>query len=148
MAPIFGAWTSNRRKLYRRIHDRLTKTGGCSNVRYKPNRRRRREIVADVDPTAFLGRKYSTETAQLRIEFTLGRSKPQYIIHWWESDTERSIGWHQDQTEPEYGPVHFQVEHPDGTTDRKRATYIADEHPYQTFERRLTQIDDKLGNLG
>lgn len=55
MPPVLGAWLPTRKKLYRRIHDRLTKTAGCTNVRYEPNRRLPREVLADVDPRAFLG---------------------------------------------------------------------------------------------
>lgn len=148
MAPLFGAWPSNRRRLYNRIHRRLSKTGGCRNIRYEPNALRAREVVADVDPTMFLGREYATEVAHLRVEFALGYSPVWYRINWWEPAERRGFGWHQDQTEPTYGPVHFQVEREDGTTTRQRSEFVVDEHPYHTFERRLSQIETKLTCLG
>jgi len=148
MVPVFGAWTADRWSLYRRIHDRLGDTAGCRAVRYEPNRRRRREVHTDIDPAVFLGRAYPTDEATLRIAFTLGRARPHYRIHWWEPAVGRSVGWHQDETEPEYGPVHRQVEPADGPIHRQRTTYIEDEHPYRTFERRFRAIPDVLDELG
>jgi hypothetical protein len=146
--PIFGVWSPTKRKLLRRIHDRLTRTAGCETVRYNPSHIDANEVIAAIDPERFLSRQYSTGTAQLRVEFSLQTNRPQYWIQWWETDTGRSIGWHQDDTEPTYGPVHLQVEYEDGTTNRETASHVADEHPYRTFERRLSQIDDVIADLG
>ena len=147
MVPVFGVWRPEQPKLLRRVHNRLSRTGGCRTVRYEPSQRDANEVVAIIDPTVFLSREYAAAEARLRVEFTLGGDRPHYWIHWWEPDSGRSIGWHCDETEPEYGPIHFQIEYTDGTTDRQSAEYIEDEHPYRRFERHLAQIDDKLINL-
>ena len=145
---MFGVWRPIKPKLLRRVHDRLSSAGGCLTVRYEPSRRDANEVVADIDPVAFLEREYSASTARLRVEFDLTGERPHYWIQWWEPDVGRGIGWHADETEPEYGPVHLQVERSDGTTHREPAEHVEDEHPYRTVERRLTSIPEVLTRLG
>lgn len=148
MGSVFGVWRPVEPKLLRRVHDRLSKTTGCVTVWYEPSRRDANEVVTEIDPVTFLEREYSSTDARLRVEFDLSGDRPHYWIQWWEPDTGRSIGWHADETEPKYGPVHLQIEHPDGTTERHAADTIDDEHPYRTFERRLTSIPEELERLG
>lgn len=141
-------WSPTRRKLLRRVHDRLTRAAGCQNVRYEPSRIDANEVVTDIDPEVFLEREYSTNTAQLRVEFVLQGSQPQYWIQWWEPGTGRSVGWHQDETEPTYGRVHSEIQEDDGVTERREVVHVQDEHPYRTFERGLAQISDVIKDLG
>jgi hypothetical protein len=148
MAPVFGIWRASRRKLLRRVHDRLAATGGCQDVWYEPSRRAPQEVVAKVDPSAFLGREYTASEARLRVEFDPGGERHHYWIQWWEPVTGRGAGWHCDATEPEYGPVHRQIERPDGTTIRESAECVEDEHPYRSFERWLDQLPSTLEDLG
>lgn len=148
MAPVFGIWRPVEPKLLRRVYGRLARTGGCEAVRYEPSRQDANEVVADVDPVAFLERSYSTTKARLRVEFDLRGDRPHSWIQWWEPESDRGVGWHADDTEPEYGPVHLQIEYPDGTTDRQSTEHVEDEHPYRTFERRLTGIPAELSALG
>lgn len=124
------------------------RTAGCANVRYAPSRIDANEVVAEIDPQVFLGRPYSTTTARLRIEFYRQGDHEQYWMQWWEPAARRGFGWHQDETEPAYGPVHLQIEHDDGTTERREASHVRDEHPYRTCERRLSQIADVIEDLG
>ena len=147
MAPLFGVWRPIKPKLLRRIHDRLSQTAGCTTVWYEPSRQDANEVVAEVDPLVFLGCEYSIKKAHLRVEFDLGGERPHYWIQWWEPESGRGFGWHADETEPEYGPVHFQVAYADGKTQRESAAFVEDEHPYRTFERRLTSISEKLVQL-
>ncbi|WP_254863775.1 hypothetical protein [Halovivax gelatinilyticus] len=143
---IFGVWTPVERKLLERVHDRLAGTGGCTSVRYAPSRIDANEVLADVDPVVFLGRDYGAD-ARIRVEFDLSGDSPHYWIQWWEPERERGFGWHCDETEPEYGPVHFQVEYPDRPTEREKAAYIEDEHPYRTFERHFASIESTIDEL-
>lgn len=141
-------WEPIEPKLLRRIHDRLTHTGGCETVRYEPSRLAPNEVVCRIDPVTFLERGYTEPEARLRIEFALGDGRPHYWIQWWEPDAGRGFGWHADETEPEYGPAHLQIERPDGGTDRRAADHVEDEHPYRTFERRFTAIPEIIADLG
>ncbi|WP_276258046.1 hypothetical protein [Haloglomus litoreum] len=147
MPPIFGVWNPTEPKLLRRVHDRLSDTAGCTSVRYVPSRLDANEVVAEIDPSVFLGRSYPAPEARLRVEFDLSGDRPHYWIQWWEPTTGRSIGRHADDTEPEFGPAHFQVEYGDGTTDRRVVSYPADDHPYRVFEYCLSSIDDELRAL-
>lgn len=147
MSPVFGVWRPIEPKLLRRVHDRLARTGGCETVRYEPARRDANEVVAEIDPVAFLERAYSSPEARLRVEFDLQGERPRYWIQWWEPAVGRGFGWHADGTEPEYGPVHLQVAYADGTVDRRAADHVEDEHPYRTFERRLASIPARLTDL-
>lgn len=144
---VLGIWRPAEWKLLRRIHDRLSNTGGCETVRYEPSRRDANEVVAEVDPVVFLEREYPSREARLRVEFDLSGDRPHYWIQWWEPEAGRGVGWHADDTEPEHGPVHLQVEHPDGRTERLAADHVADEHPYRTFERRLAELPGTLAGL-
>jgi hypothetical protein len=146
--PIFGVWNPTEPKLLQRVHDWLSDTAGCRAVRYVPSRLDANEVVAEVDPAVFLGRSYSVSEAKLRVEFDLAGERPHYWIQWWEPKTGRGIGWHADDTEPEYGLAHFQVERADGTSERRAVTYPVDDHPYRAFERCLSSIDDELHALG
>lgn len=145
-APMFGVWRPARWKLLRRVHDRLANTSGCTAVRYEPSRRDANRVVAEVDPSAFLEREYPAPEARLRVEFALDGDRPQYWIQWWEPGTGRGVCWHCDDTEPSYGPVHLQIEHPDGRTERRAAEHVLDEHPYRTFERLLERIGETLAD--
>lgn len=147
MAPVFGVWRPIQPKLLRRVHDRLSRTGGCDSVWYEPSRRDANEVVAELSSPAFLEREYSPDVARLRVEFDLKGERRHYWIQWWEPRIGRGFGWHADETEPEYGPVHLQVEHTDGTITRRSADYVEDEHPYRTFERRLTSIPHVLSEI-
>jgi hypothetical protein len=144
---VFGVWRPAKPKLLRRIHDRLSNTGGYIDVWYEPSRRDANEVVAEIDPVVFLGHDYTASEARLRVEFDLTGERPHYWIQWWEPNTGRGLGWRADETEPEYGPVHRQIETADGTTERHAATHVEDEHPYRTFERYLTQLKDTLVEL-
>ena len=148
VGPIFGVWRPVEPKLHRRIHDRLDRTGGCETVRYEPSRLDRNEVVAEIDPTVFLGRTYSSPTARLRVEFDCSGEPYQYWMQWWEPGPGRGFGWHGDETEPEYGPVHLQIEYADGRTDRRATECDDHEHPYRRFERHLTSIDAVITELG
>lgn len=147
MGPVFGVWRPVETKLLRRVHDLLSRTGGCDTVWYEPSRRDANEVVANIDPVPFLEREYSAPEARLRVEFDLAGKRPHYWIQWWEPDSGRGFGWHADETEPEYGPVHLQIEYADGTTDRQSAEHVEDEHPYRTFERQLVSIPEQLSEI-
>lgn len=147
MAPVFGVWRPIQPKLLRRVHDRLSRTGGSDSVWYEPSRRDANEVVAELSSPAFLGREYSPGVARLRVQFDLEAERRHYWIQWWEPHVGRGFGWHADETEPEYGPVHLQVEHTDGTITRRSTDYVEDEHPYRAFERRLTSILHVLSEI-
>lgn len=58
-----------KKRLYQRIHNRLSSQAVFSAVRYDPSKARPRVICADVDPALFVGAEHPTEHARLEIEF-------------------------------------------------------------------------------
>ncbi|MFB6253542.1 MAG: hypothetical protein ABEI06_02920 [Halobacteriaceae archaeon] len=122
-------------------------TGGCETVRYRPSRNDPNEVVAEISPSIFLDREYSASIARLRVEFDFSVDRYHYWIQWWEPNTNRGFGWHADDTEPEYGPVHLQIEYPDGSTERRTAKYIENGHPYRSFEYHFADIPKKIAEF-
>jgi len=129
----------DRKKLYRRIHDRLATTAVFSNVRYDPSRTRPRRVITDVDPGAFIDPSYPASEARLEIEFLFRSEWDYYWIQWIEPDRDVSYGWHQDDTHPDLGRCHFEIERADGATERRSAEYL-DDHPLEVVEKRLEAL--------
>ena len=141
---------ANRANLQeKRLHDRIQNrlSGAFDTVR-----RRRAEprepgpyrVVPEVDPREFLGDgEYPVTTARVKIGFQLQTSDPYeyYWFNWIEPDRRLLVGWHQDDTHDDLGPVHLQVN--DGTTPvaHEPAQFI-DSHPLDVVERRLDLLRD------
>lgn len=141
-----GGSVDTKKQLYQRVHNRLSSATPFADVRYVPSRIRPRRVVADVDAAAFVGESYPASTARLEIEFLLREDWDRYWIQWIESERDLACGWHQDETHPELGTCHFQVEFPDGSTTRDSAEFL-DEHPLVIVERRLDELPRKLRAL-
>jgi len=99
-------------------------------------------VVAAVDARLFLDNaSYPSSEARIEVGFdsvgTAGRD--QYWINWIEPDRSLLVGWHQDETHPEYGEVHLQVSHENTTVEHLPAEYI-ESHPLDVLSRRLNQL--------
>ena len=94
MIFLAGRDRYTQRTRLRDVHDRLTNQAGCEDVRYRPSRRRPRYIIADVDPTTFLGNSYDAEAARLEIRFwyPAGVDHKYYRINWVEPGRNLMIG--------------------------------------------------------
>lgn len=143
---------ANRANLQgRRLHDRIKNR---LRPAFDDVRRRRTEprepgayrVVGDADPRIFLGDDgYPTTTARIEVGFRLRTetSHEHYWFNWIEPDRELLVGWHQDGTHDDLGPVHVQVN--DGATvvDRRPARFI-DAHPLDVVGRRLEALEDAV----
>ncbi|WP_394354530.1 hypothetical protein [Halobellus ruber] len=101
-------------------------------------------VVAEVDPRQFFGDdEYPVTTARIEIGFQLQTGEPHeyYWFNWIEPDRSLLVGWHQDDTHDDLGPVHLQVN--DGATPvaHESAEFI-DSHPLDVVERRLHSLRD------
>jgi hypothetical protein len=96
MIFLAGRDRYTQRTLLREIHGRLSKQAGCEAVRYDPSRRRPRTVVADVEPTAFLGVEYDVETARLEVRFWYpnGVDDEYYRCNWIEPTRDLMLGVH------------------------------------------------------
>lgn len=128
-------------KLYATVRQRLRTEPGCHDVRVRPSRASPRTIAARVQPAAFLRRAYAVDDATLEVELSSPRSVDDeyYVIQWSEPEREFGLGWHRDETHPDLGECHVQIDHAETTLDRTSATFV-DEHPMNVLEVRLDQL--------
>ena len=139
---------ANRANLQsKRLHDRIQNrlSGTFENVRRRraePHESGPYRVVADVNPRQFLGNdEYPVATARVEVGFQLRTGKPHeyYWFNWIEPERSLLVGWHQDDTHDNLGPVHLQVN--DGATPaaHEPAQFI-DAHPLDIVERRLSSL--------
>ncbi|QSW99258.1 hypothetical protein [Haloterrigena alkaliphila] len=143
---------ANRANLqHKRLHDRIQQRLGAE---FNDVRRRRTEpreagpyrVVGDVNPRQFLGDdEYPVTAARVEIGFQLRTSDPyeHYWINWLEPDRSLLVGWHQDDTHGDLGPVHLQVTDGSTVVAYERAQFI-DTHPLDVVEQRLESLPDAL----
>ncbi|MDL0134063.1 hypothetical protein [Halobacterium salinarum] len=141
---------ANRANLQdRRLHDRIqNRLNGTFNT-VQQRRSELREagsyrVVADVNPRQFVADdEYPVTAARVEIGFQLQTGEPHeyYWFNWIEPDRSLLVGWHQDDTHDDLGPVHLQVN--DGATPvaHEPADFI-DSHPLDVVERRLNSLRD------
>jgi len=143
---------ANRANLQsKRLHDRIQNrlSGEFDNVRRRraePREAGPYRVVAEVDPHQFLGDdEYPVATARVEIGFQLQSGEPYeyYWFNWIEPERSLLVGWHQDDTHDDLGPVHLQIN--DGATPvaHEPAQFI-DAHPLDVVERRLNSLQDAV----
>ena len=135
----------------KRLHDRIQNrlSGEFGNVRRRraePREAGPYRIVADVNPRQFLGDEdYPVTGVRVEIGFQLQTGAPceYYWFNWIEPDRRLLVGWHQDGTHDDLGPVHLQIN--DGATPvaHEPAQFI-DAHPLAVVERRLAPLRDAV----
>jgi len=141
---------ANRANLQnKRLHDRIQNrlSGTFENVRRRraePREAGPYRVIADVNPRQFFGDdEYPVTAARIEIGFQLQtrESHEYYLLNWIEPDRSLLVGWHQDDTHDDLGPVHLQVN--DGATPvaHESAQFI-DSHPLDVVERRLDSLRD------
>ncbi|GAA0669232.1 hypothetical protein GCM10009020_13950 [Natronoarchaeum mannanilyticum] len=152
---IFLANRANldRRTLLSRLHKRLqtqvpADDAPIQRVWYHTSAGNKVGVRATIDAPAFLGRSYAVDDAELQVSFDFppDREHGYYRIQWVEAKRELMVGWHQDQTHPEFGECHFQIDYRGETVQRTTAEFL-DVHPLNVFDRRTTQLVDVLDSL-
>jgi hypothetical protein len=143
---------ANRTNLQsKRLHDRIQNrlSGEFESVRRRraePREAGPYRVVAEVDPRQYLDDdEYPVTTARVEIGFQLQTGEPHeyYWFNWIEPDRSLLVGWHNDDTHDDLGPVHLQVN--DGATPvlHESAEFI-DSHPLDVVERRLHLLRDAV----
>lgn len=153
MAPLGVVFLTNRGNLTRAtlheaIRQRLAKEPGCDDVRVRPSRARPRTIEAVVGPDAFLGEVHPVDRATLAISFSYPRTVDHeyYVVEWSESERDLGGGWHQDETHPDLGACHLQLDYAGETVERSPVTFL-DDHPLEVLETRLVQLRTLLPSI-
>lgn len=146
---------ANRANLQaRRLHDRIANRlrGHCETVqrrRAEPHELGPYRVVGAVTPRRFLGvDSYPTDSARIEIGFRLETevSHEHYWCNWIESDRQLAVGWHQDGSHEEWGPVHLQLDSGESVVDRQAATFI-DAHPLAVVARRLVSLPEVVQSV-
>jgi hypothetical protein len=134
-----------RTTLYQAIRQRFTKEPGCEDVQLVPSRARPRSVRTAVDPGVFLGSTYPTDAATLEItvSYPRGVEYEYYVLEWSEAERRVGFGWHQDETHPDLGECHLQLDHGGETIERRPAAFL-DDHPLNILETRLEQLRSVL----
>jgi hypothetical protein len=143
---------ANRANLQsKRLHDRIrNRLGGVfDNVRRRraePREAGPYRVIGELDPRQFLDDEaYPVPTARIEIGFQLQTGQPYeyYWFNWVEPERSLLVGWHQDDTHEDLGPVHLQVN--DGATAvvHERTRFI-DSHPLDVLEHRLDALPDAV----
>lgn len=143
---------ANRTNLQsKRLHDHIQhRLSGVFDTaqrrRAEPRETGPYRVVADVNPRHLLNdTKYPVTTARVEIGFHLQTGEPHeyYWFNWIEPERNLLVGWHQDDTHDDLGPVHLQVN--DGATPvaHEPAEFI-NTHPLDVVERRLDSLRDTV----
>ncbi|WP_235019763.1 hypothetical protein [Natrialba sp. INN-245] len=84
---------------------------------------------------------YPTTIARVEVGFQLQTGEPyeHYWFNWIEPERQLLVGWHQDDTHDNLGPVHLQVNDSATAVDHRPADFI-DSHPLDVIERRLESL--------
>lgn len=139
---------ANRANLQaRRLHDRIANRlrGPCEMVRRRraePHEPGPYRVVGEVTPRKFLDvDAYQTDDARIELGFRLETevSYEHYWCHWIEPERGLAVGWHQDGSHGEVGPVHLQLDSGERVVSRRAATFI-DAHPLAVVARRLASL--------
>ncbi len=146
---IFLANRSNlqARRLHERIGHRLE--AACPTVSRRiaePGEPGPYRVVGHVHPRSFIDDDtYPADTARIESGFQLQTDEPHeyYWINWVEPERQLLVGWHQDETHEDLGPVHVQVSAGETVVDRRPARFV-DSHPLDVLERRLASLPDAV----
>jgi hypothetical protein len=143
---------TNRANLQsKRLHDRIKRRlrpefDDVRRTRAEPRDSGPYRVAGAVDPRTFLDDPdYPTVTARIEVGFGLQTGVPHeyYWCNWIEPDRGVLVGWHQDGTHDDLGPVYLQVNDESTVVDR-RAAHFVDSHPLDVVERRLVALDDAV----
>ncbi|WP_345784090.1 hypothetical protein [Natronolimnohabitans sp. A-GB9] len=131
------------KRLHDRIQNRLSaQFNDVHRRRTKPREAGSYRVVSTVNPRQFLGdQEYPTTTARVEVGFQLQTGEPYeyYWFNWTEPDRQLLVGWHQDDTHDDFGPVHLQLNDGSTAVEHQPANFI-DSHPLDVIERRLESL--------
>ena len=131
------------KRLHDRIQNRLSaQFNDVHRRRTKPREAGSYRVVGTVNSRQFLGdQEYPTTTARVEVGFQLQTGEPYeyYWFNWIEPDRQLLVGWHQDDTHDDLGPVHLQLNDGSTAVEHQPANFI-DSHPLDVIERRLESL--------
>lgn len=133
-------------RIYNRFQTQVSADGSpIEQVWYHTSAGNKTGVRATVATATFLGTSHPVDTAELQISFDFPSNHGHdfYQIQWVESKREFMLGWHQDETHPELGKCHFQIDHQGKTIQRSQAEFL-DIHPLNVLDQRIDDLVDSL----
>lgn len=131
------------KRLHGRIQNRFsTEFDAVRRRRSEPREGGPYRVVGEVNPRQFLDDDaYPTTAARIEVGFQLrrGDSHEYYWFNWIEPGRSMLVGWHQDDTHDDLGPVHLQVNDGSTAVDHRPARFV-DSHPLDVIEQRLGEL--------
>ncbi len=146
---------ANRANLQtKRLHDRIrTRLGSefedVHRRRTEPREPGQYRVVGVTNPQHYVENStYPVTEARIEVGFRLetGTSYEFFWINWIEPTRNVVIGWHQDGTHDDLGPVHLQVSEGKTVVDHKSAEFI-DAHPLAVLDRRLETLEPTVESV-
>lgn len=137
------------RQLHHRLRNRFTSDSRFNTVQFRVSEPRELgpyRVIARVSPQQLLaGQSYTVSSARIEIGFQRTNHAPHefYWLNWIEPERDFLLGWHQDDTHQNLGPVHLQVNQGKTTVVRESAPFI-DKHPMAVVEARIDQLPTTL----
>lgn len=98
--------------VYEGLKDVLERHPAITSVKYEPDSIIKKFIRARVDPNRVIPAT-GPEQPMLDVEWRFVGEDQRFRIHYADPNTGFNCGWHRDEDHPEFGPAHFQFEHPD-----------------------------------
>lgn len=83
----------------------------ATRVHYRPSTAERRYLEAFVHPDR-LDPPAGPETPSITVRWARRPPHDEFRIDYADPNVDVHCGWHRDDDHPEYGPVHFQYDHP------------------------------------
>jgi hypothetical protein len=104
-------------------------------------------LVATLDRTVFFDQNLDAGDATLEFEWRPHSERDEFRIQYNEPGTQRSCGWHQDETHENLGPSHFQVDHEAWSAPHRESASFTDSNPMAILETCLTELRDRVPDL-
>lgn len=143
---------ANRANLQtRRLHDRIDSRLATDFTNVRTRRARPRapgpyRVVAELPTEQFVGEDQRS-SGFTRIEVGFRLRADDSFEHYWLNliapERDVLVGWHQDDTHTDLGPVHLQVNADGDVGDRVPAVFV-DSHPLDVLDRRLHELPDAI----
>lgn len=139
-----------RKRLHDRIKNRLATGFNTVKIRRtEPREPGPYRVVGSTNPRQYFeNSSYPVSDARLEVGFRLATDEEDecYWINWIEPARNLLMGWHQDGTHADLGPVHFQITWDGSVIEHRSATYI-DAHPLAVLEQRLEELESSIATV-
>lgn len=145
--PISGQTHLHRYEVHKRLADRLRRRPAVTHVNAKPSPMRPVRLVATVATERLFEQSRPATEATIEIEWRPRAEQDVFRVQYNEPGTPWSCGWHQDDSHPDLGPSHFQVDHEEWATSHREPATFTDPNPMAILETCLAELQTRVPQL-